>query len=384
MEQARDLAEQANTAKSRFLARVSHELRTPLNNILGMAQLLGRDPTLNPAQSEQVLHLHRAGEHLLAIVNDILDLARAEANRLELTAGPVRLAGMIERSAALVRDIAEAHRIRLRVETADGLPVAVLADELRVRQILIKFSAPQGEVVLRVAPLGTEDGIRFSVLDTGPGVAAEIRPYLFKDLLIRAGGSVTPDGTGMGLAISASLVQAMGGTIGYEPGPGGKGSLFIVDLHLPATSPPPLPAATAPPPQTITPEAAARLRILVVDDVAANRRLAEILLRREGFMVELAEDGPTALGHLTDGPRPHLILMDIYMPGMDGLAVTRHIRSMPPPLGTVPIIALTADATVAQIRACHDAGINDYVAKPFNVDDLMTAISRALATTAPA
>lgn len=382
LREARDTAEQANIAKSRFLARMSHELRTPLNGVLGMAQVLTRDRTLSRAQHEQAGLVEQAGRHLLAIVNDILDLARAESGKLELFPRPVLVREIVDVTTALVADMAAGGSVTLRVRHAAGSPVAVKADPLRVRQILlnllgnaIKFTPPGGQVTLSVAPLDGVEGLRLSVLDTGPGVPPEVRPYLFQDFMFGQTDNTTIDGTGMGLAISASLAQAMGGIIGYQPGADGVGSLFTVDLPLPTAEPPPLPKAPPPPPPVeVAPTPSAVRRVLVVDDVAANRRLAEVLLKKAGFAVDLAVDGTSALAALETGPLPDVVLMDVYMPGMDGLTAARHIRALAGPIGRLPIIALTADASPDQIRACHQAGMNSYLAKPFNVQDLLDAI----------
>ena len=392
LREARDTAEQANVAKSRFLARMSHELRTPLNGVLGMAQVLTRDRTLSRAQHEQAALVEQAGRHLLAIVNDILDLARAESGKLELFPRPVLVREIVDVTTALVADMAAAGAVTLRVRHAAGTAVAVRADPLRVRQIIlnllgnaIKFTPPGGQVTLSVAPLDNADGLRLTVRDTGPGVPPEVRPYLFQDFMFGPIDNTTTDGTGMGLAISASLVQAMGGRIGYQPGPDGVGSLFIADLPLPTAEPPPPPERPPPPPPRAEPHpgAAGARRVLVVDDVAANRRLAEVLLKQAGFVVDLAVDGASALTALEQGPPPDVILMDVYMPGMDGLTASRRVRAMDGPLSRVPIIALTADASPDQIRACHQAGMTSYLAKPFNVQDLLDAIEACAEPASP-
>lgn len=393
LREARDTAEQANVAKSRFLARMSHELRTPLNGVLGMAQVLTRDRTLSRAQHEQAALVEQAGRHLLAIVNDVLDLARAESGKLELFPKPVLVREIVDVTTALVADMAAAGAVTLRVRHAAGSPEAVRADPLRVRQILlnllgnaIKFTPAGGQVTLSVAPLHGADGLRLSVQDTGPGVPPDVRPYLFQDFLFGPVDNTRTDGTGMGLAISASLAQAMGGRIDYQPGPEGIGSLFIVDLPLPATEPPPPPPVAEPPPPPVVvtaPSLSGPRRVLVVDDVAANRRLAEVLLKQAGFVVDLAVDGASALARLDAGPNPDVILMDVYMPGMDGLTAARRIRALDGPISQIPIIALTADASPDQIRACHQAGMNSYLAKPFNVQDLLDAIAACARPPAP-
>ena len=381
--EARDTAERANIAKTRFLARMSHELRTPLNGVLGLAQALTREADLPDEQRQWAALLEQSGRHLLAIVNDMLDLARAEAGTFELAPRAVRVRDIVDGSRDLMAETALAKGVELRLAVAPDTPEAVMADAVRVRQIIlnllgnsIKFTPPGGHVTLSVSGRGNADGIVLSVRDTGPGVPPEIVPYLFQDFMLCPVVDATPDGTGMGLSICSSLAQAMGGTIRYQPAPEGTGSVFTVDLPLPSAEPPPAPPVQ-PAPLTAPPASGAG-RVLVVDDVPTNRRLAEVLLRQAGFEVELAADGAEAVTMLRHGRIPDVVLMDIYMPGMDGITATRHIRDLPSSAGRVPIIALTADASPDQIRACQAAGTNGYVAKPFNIEALVASIRAVL------
>ncbi|MGE4047841.1 MAG: response regulator, partial [Acetobacteraceae bacterium] len=381
--EARDTAEQANIAKSRFLARMSHELRTPLNGVLGMAQALTRDPALAAEQRERAVILEQSGRHLLAIVNDILDLARAETGQVELSPHPVRTREIVDRSVEMVAETASGKGVRLRADFAGDTPPWVMADPVRVRQVLvnllgnaIRFTPPDGEVVLSVSPLSGKEGIRAMVRDTGPGVAPNIVPYLFQDIMMCPVRTGTTEGTGLGLAISASLVQAMAGRIWYEPGPDGVGSVFVVEIPL-ARAVPPRSVDRTPVP-AVVPACRSDVRVLVVDDVAANRRLAEVLLRQAGVTVEAVADGPSALAALDRAPLPDVILLDVYMPGMDGLTVARAIRARPDPARRIPLIAVTADASTGQIRASREAGMDLYLAKPFDVRDLLATIARAV------
>lgn len=378
---ARDTADQANLAKSRFLARMSHELRTPLNGVLGMAQLLTRDPSLRGVQRERALLLEQAGRHLLAIISDILDLASVEAGKFQLTPQPTRLGDIIQGSIDLVAQTAAAKGVALTLEGGADLPEAVLADPLRVRQILlnllgnaIKFTPSGGRVVLTVSWKGTNSGLRLSVADTGSGVPPEIRPYLFRDFAQRPLDMAASEGTGLGLAISASLAQAMGGTVRYQPGPDELGSVFIADLPLPIAEPPadPLPDRRA------TPRPVSGLRVLVVDDVASNRKLAEAVLQQAGYTVQLAVDGESAMAALAQGAVPDVVLMDVFMPGIDGLVATQRIRALGGAAGKVPIIALTADASVDRVQAYRDAGMNGYIIKPFEIEALLAAIAKVV------
>ncbi|HUB45457.1 MAG TPA: ATP-binding protein [Acetobacteraceae bacterium] len=377
---ARDEAERANQAKSRFLARMSHELRTPLNGMLGMAQALTRDPRLHGEPHERAVVLEQAGKHLLAIINDVLDLASAEAGTFQLHPRPTALASILHESIELLSETAAAKGIALSLDQAPGLPAFVRTDPLRVRQILLnllgnalKFTPAGGRVTLSASWQATRGGVRLDVTDTGRGVPAALRPHLFQDIARRPLDMAATEGTGLGLAISASLAQAMGGTLRYQPGPGDLGSVFTAELPLPAVDPP-----RERPPVRFEPRPVTGLRVLVVDDVASNRKLAEAVLCQAGCTVRLAEDGPAAVAALATGDVPDVVLMDIFMPDLDGLAATRQIRALSGRAGRVPIIGLTADASPGRLPVYRDAGMNDCITKPFVVDELLNAIGRAV------
>jgi signal transduction histidine kinase/FixJ family two-component response regulator len=379
---ARDTADRANIAKSRFLARMSHELRTPLNGVLGMAQALTSDASLGGEHRERVVQLEQAGRHLLAIVNDLLDLARVEAGRFQLSPQPCRVSEVIRGSADLVADAAVEKGVTLHVALAADSPPSVLADPVRVRQILvnllgnaIKFTPPGGEVTLTVARLAAGGGLQLSVADTGPGVPPEILPRLFQDFVQSPFTEATSaEGTGLGLAISTTLAQAMGGTIGYRPGSNGVGSVFTVELPLPGVEPP---SEAAAPPRP-APRPRPGVRVLVVDDVPSNRRVAQVFLQQAGFIVDVAASGALALAAMERSPLPDIVLMDVYMPGMDGLLATRRIRALPGPAGQVPIVALTADVSLEQAQACREAGMNGFVTKPLDFGELLATIAAAV------
>jgi signal transduction histidine kinase/DNA-binding NarL/FixJ family response regulator len=370
---ARDAAAAAGEAKSLFLARMSHELRTPLNSVLGFAELLLRDPRLTPPQREQVLTLHDAGRHLLELVNGLLDLAKIEAGRLELVTRAVALQPLLDSCASLFNPECDRKGILLRKEIDPTLPDGVEADPTRLRQLLlnllsnaVKFTPSGGIVDLRARRL-PDGGIRLEVQDTGPGVPAEKRHLLFEDFVQLVPALET--GTGLGLAISARLASLMGGHIGCESEPG-NGALFWVELPLPVAALPmegALPAAQAGP--------ARQLKVLVVDDVAANRLVARAMLASGGHTVELANDGSEAVKAVSEQDFD-VVLMDLQMPGMDGLTATRHIRQLPGPKGTVPVLAVTASALPEQVRACREAGMDGHLAKPIEREALLITVAR--------
>jgi signal transduction histidine kinase/AmiR/NasT family two-component response regulator len=374
---ARDVANAASEQKSRFLARMSHELRTPLNGILGLAQVLAGDPELGDRQRGQAATLEQAGRHLLAILNEVLDLSRIESGRLELSLQAVALREFLRETLVFVHDSALAKDIELTLQAKPGLPETVLADPMRLRQILLnllnnalKFTPSGGRVTVEVAS-GDGDAVSMAVTDTGPGVPASLRPQLFEPYT-QAEGQSASGGSGLGLAISAMLARAMGGALSHADAPLGIGSRFTLVVPLAETAPAVVvPAAPTPlPPRG--------LRILVVDDIALNRMTARALLQHAGHDVEEAEDGAAAIAALTRAPLPDIVLMDQSMPDMDGQSVARRIRAMAAPAGLVPILAVTANALPEDAEASLDAGMDGHVAKPIELKALLPAITRAL------
>lgn len=371
---ARDAAAAAGEAKSRFLARVSHELRTPLNGVLGFAQVLLQDPRLEPDQREQVKTLHEAGRHLLDLVNGLLDLSKIEAGRLDLAPRPVALRPLLDGCATLLAPEIARKVLSFHLDLDPALPDAAELDPTRLRQLLlnllsnaVKFTPSGGRVELRLRRLD-DDHLRIEVQDTGPGVPAEKRHLLFEDFVqLEPQGAGEAQGTGLGLAISARLVALMEGLIGCTEPPGG-GALFWIEIPLhPAALPSPEQAASA---SAEGQDAEKPLRLLVVDDVSANRQIAQAMLRSAGHSVEVAEDGVGALLALTNGGFD-AVLMDLQMPTMDGFEATRRIRALPPPACDVPVIALTASALPEQIEATRRAGMDGHLSKPLDRSALL-------------
>ncbi|PWC29183.1 ATP-binding protein [Teichococcus aestuarii] len=377
---AREAAEASNAAKSRFLARMSHELRTPLNGVLGMAQILGARNDLPGPAREEVAVINRAGRHLLALVNDVLDLAQVEAGRLTLAREPVPLRALLEGALELLRPEASGKSVALRLELEPGCPEAVLGDARRLRQVLlnlvgnaVKFTPRGGWVRLSVRAV--EDGLRLEVLDTGPGIPAAQRAQLFRDFSRLT--ALEAEGHGLGLAITDGLVQAMGGRIGVLPGPEGRGSLFWAELPLPPAALPAAPAQAGAMPHMLP--LATPLRILVVDDVPLNRMVAQTMLRQAGHSVAEAASGEAALAHLQACP-VDLVLLDLQMQGMDGLETTRRIRAEEarrPGGGRIAILGLSGTDAREGWPDCLQAGMDGYLPKPLQREALLRAL-RAL------
>ncbi len=386
LSQARDLAERASRAKSRFLAGMSHELRTPLNGILGYAQLLHMEGDLNPKQADRVDAMLVAGKHLLQMITCVLDLSEIESEHIQLQSIEFDLQPVAEACLDLIRPTAVAKGLALSIAVAPDTRRDLISDPVRLRQVLLnllgnaaKFTG-KGSIELRLRPAEDAAKLRIEVADTGPRIPAEKRSRLFQDferLDADAGGAI--EGAGLGLALSARLASLMGGRLGYDDNPGG-GSVFWLELPWKpqatpiAASAPAFDAHGAEP----VPQAVRALHVLVVDDVQINRDIACSFLRAAGHEASCAEDGIGAVAAAA-GTDFDIVLMDVRMPRMDGLEATRHIRSLGGKRGQVPIVAVTAQAFTDQVAACHAAGMDGHLAKPFDMGALLTAVARAVA-----
>lgn len=369
-EAAREEADRSNRAKSDFLSRMSHELRTPLNAVLGFAQLLDMD-ALTPEQREATQEIIKAGKHLVELIDEVLDISRIEAGRLRLSLEPVDAIQAVEECISLLTPLANEEGVKLTLEQSTR-SVYVIADRQRLKQVLlnliangIKYNRQNGKVRIVLEPTGQGLRERIAVVDTGRGIPAERMEQLF-DPFERLGAEESHvAGTGLGLALSKRLVEAMGGTISVVSEPG-AGSTFAVELAAARETPVDVEDQSPPAEENAPSPTSTSRTILYIEDNLSNLKLVERLVaRRPGIALVTAMQGSIGMTLARDH-RPDLILLDLNLPDITGEEVLLRLHS-DPQTAELPIVVISADATEGQIRRLLDAGASDYITKPLNV-----------------
>ena len=381
----RQAAEAASRAKSAFLANMSHEIRTPMNGILGMANILRREG-VTPRQAERLDKIDTAAQHLLSIINDILDLSKIEAGKFVLEEAPVAIDSLLSNVSSILSERARAKNIRLLIKSESALP-KLTGDNTRLQQALLNYApnaikfTEQGSVTVRAIKLeetAQSVRVRFEVEDTGIGIPPEAMSRLFS-AFEQADNSITRKygGTGLGLVITRRLAELMGGDAGAESTPG-VGSTFWFTVRLKKDEEQGYVAQQA---AGADAEKLIRQRyrgscVLIVDDEPVNREVARMLLEDTGLQIDTAEDGEEAVS-MVQKTSYAAILMDMQMPNVNGLEATRQIREIPG-YGDIPVIAMTANAFAEDKVRCFEAGMNDFLVKPFDPDSLFATLLRSL------
>jgi signal transduction histidine kinase/DNA-binding NarL/FixJ family response regulator len=381
---AKEVAEAANRAKSAFLANMSHEIRTPMNAILGFSQLLLRDQALNSQQSQYLGIINRSGEHLLALINDILEMSKIEAGRTTLNPTTFNLPDLLNDLEMMFRVRTQGKKLSFVVELIGDVPRYIITDINKLRQVFInvlgnavKFTEPGG-IGLRVhADRRNAKGpcLCVEVEDTGPGISADEQTKLFRHFEQTKTGQRAGTGTGLGLAISREFVRLMGGDITVTSEVG-QGTVFAIRFPLKESDVRAVPLIDKPLPVLSLRPGETKCRVLVADDVEDNRELLVQILKPVGFEVHLACDGEQAVNEFKSW-RPHLILMDVRMPVMDGREAIRRIRAAAKG-EALTIIAVTASAMEENRQDLLAIGADDFIGKPFQEADLFRKIQTHL------
>ena len=381
---AKESAETANRSKSEFLSRMSHELRTPLNAVIGFAQLLGMDD-LSEDQHDGVRQIIRGGEHLLGLINEVLDIARIETGRLSVSIEPVRVDEVVNDAIDLVRPLANVRSIRFPAHVGDACTCHVQGDRQRLKQVLlnllgnaVKYNRDNGRVELTCQHM-PNGRIRISVTDSGPGIAPDKLALVFTPFERLDAEKTAIEGTGLGLALARGLVDAMGGDLGVDSVVG-AGTTFWVELDTIAT-PLDMIDTTAEEPAPQSP--ALEKTVLYIEDNLSNVRLVErILARRAHIRTIVAMQGELGV-ELAREHAPDLVLLDLNLPDIDGEEVLARLRSEPL-TRDVPVVIISADATKHQIERLHASGASEYLTKPLDLERFLRVIDEIVGVSAPA
>ena len=390
---AKEEAERANLAKSEFLSRMSHELRTPMNAILGFAQLIKIDEDLSEEHQNYIQDIYDAGEHLLELINEVLDLSAVEAGQLSLSIEPVNVSEVFSECQTLMSPLAESNGIHLEVDFTGCNEFSVMADRIRYKQVLlnllsnaIKYNRPNGNVLL--ACKSDKETLNFSVKDTGKGIKDEHMDMIFEPFNRLDASDSNIEGTGIGLLISRRLVETMGGKMNIESTPG-IGSTFSIQL--------PKVAAVSTPTTQVLEKSTIEMQtsdtshsLLYIEDSVVNRRLVQQIINRQDNLTLLtAPDGKQGL-ELAETHQPELILLDIGLPDMDGYEVLAQLKNNEN-TRKIPVIALSANAMAEDLERGKQAGFNTYLTKPLNIplllktlDSLLNSKKTQILTTDPA
>ncbi|MDD1622796.1 MAG: PhnD/SsuA/transferrin family substrate-binding protein [Methylococcaceae bacterium] len=380
---SRDAAEAANKAKSLFLANMSHELRTPLNAILGFSRMMRLNTGLSVSQCENLDIINRSGEHLLKVINDVLEIAKIESGRLQLDIAPFDLGNLMRDVGELMLLRAQQKGLWLKSEQAPEVPRYIKGDEARLRQILlnlvgnaVKFTERGGVTIRLHLKRGTRRELSIEVEDTGPGIAAEDKERLFEPF-VQLNAKGWQSGTGLGLAITRQFLQLMGGRIELESTVG-KGSLFRVELPVELAGAGEVSARSMDRHLEIVGLAPGQpvYRILIAEDQVENQLLLKRLMEQLGLEVRIADNGEQCIA-LFQQWQPHLIWMDWRMPVLDGEEATRRIRGLPGG-DHVKIVAVTASVFIEQKREMLEVGMDDFVSKPYHFDEIYQCMARVL------
>ncbi len=382
-------AEEAGRVKTAFLASMSHEMRTPMNVILGLADLAGKEPGLPPKTKQQIETIAQSGQHLLGLINNILEMNNIGAGEFALNHEPVRIPDMLAQVNAITRKLCEEKGLVYRCRAADDLPASCEGDELQLKKLLlglldnaVKYTDAPGSVTFTAdcTREGKDARLCFKVEDTGVGMSEDFLGRIFEPFTQEDDSSAKRfGGGGMNLALSKKLADLMGASLEVQSEKG-KGSVFTFTVSLPIL-------ACCEEESALPQEAGISLagrRVLVVEDVPENAEIVQDLLELEDVQSDHAENGLIALERFESSPNGtyDAIIMDLRMPVMDGLEAARRIRALPrPDAATIPIIALTANAFQCDMEAAAAAGMNAHLAKPADAEELYSALRKWISTT---